>query len=66
MEPIEDSGRVIYVIHTTVAYFDTNGWIRFEGSQERMHIGTDCTLRIGDKVKITIEKDNTNAVVIGP
>jgi hypothetical protein len=48
--------KINYVIHTKVV-FAFDGWIRFEGSQERMFFGEDCKLDVGDRVKITFEKE---------
>lgn len=44
-----------YVLHVPVA-FAFDGWIRFEGSSERMFFGPDCHWDVGDKVKITFER----------
>lgn len=52
--------KTIYVIHSRVAFVGEmeDGWyVRFEGSQERMKMGTEKpVLEQGDKVRITIEK----------
>ncbi len=47
--------KINYVVQTSVVYADL-GWIRFDGSQERMYFGMDCHLKLGDQVKITFEK----------
>lgn len=43
------------VIRSTVVYAK-EGWVRFDGSQERMYFGPECTFALGDRVKITFEK----------
>lgn len=53
MEPLaEPVVHHVYLIKTTVAFADGE-WVRFEGSQERMHLGMH-DFKVGDKVRITI------------
>jgi hypothetical protein len=51
---------VSYVIYTTVIYSQA-GWVRFDGSQERMNFGEDCHFKVGDEVKITFQKVQKDA-----
>lgn len=60
MEPAKATLRINYVIYTTVAYCEA-GWVRFDGSQERMFFGKDHHFNLGDQVKIIFEKDARDA-----
>ena len=41
-----------YTVESTVMY-SQDGWVRFDGSQERIFLGGDCDFKAGDKVRIT-------------
>ena len=60
MEPPKAALRINYVIYTAVVHCEA-GWVRFDGSQERMFFGIDHHFNLGDQVKITFEKDARNA-----
>ncbi len=53
MEPAKAPMRYVLVVPVVFAF---DGWIRFDGSQERMFFGQDCPFDLGDQVKITFEK----------
>lgn len=52
--------RLVHVIRTTVTFADAE-WVRFDGSQERMYFGPDHGYTTGQRVKITFEKEPTDA-----
>jgi len=56
MEPVKKPLKIVHVIHTTVTFADAE-WVRFDGSQERMYFGPDHGYTLGQRVKITIEKE---------
>ena len=61
MEPIEAplKQRTVWAFQTSVKQIyirEGSYWVHLEGSRESMFIGADPGWKVGDKIKVTMEK----------
>ena len=70
MEPAKSQIMVNYVIYTTAQHVENmakegeppSWWVQFEGSWESLYFGTEKPFGQGDKVKISFEKVQPDAI----